>query len=146
MAISFTEPAVTSQEADAYAEARAWANWTGDDTVKSAAIRRGQDYIASTYNARWVIEFENDDAPSEVKFAIIEAARRELNAPGSLSPDQERGGRIKRKREKVDGAVEEETEWMDGAPAETSFGIIEGLLAGLIAAKSTTLFGFVARA
>jgi hypothetical protein len=79
--LSYTDPAVTVAEADAYATARAWANWTGNDTVKTAALRRGQDYIAGAYNGRWATEWDNDAAPEPVRFAIIEAARRELVTP-----------------------------------------------------------------
>ena len=125
--LSFTELAVTVEEADAYAEDRAWSNWTGSDEVKSAALRRGQDFIAGTYNGRWRTDWDNDDAPDEVKFAIIEAARRELVSPGSLSPDLKRGGMIK-----AAGAGSARVEYMDGAPGSTVFTAIDSLLAQLV--------------
>ncbi|MFC3072353.1 DnaT-like ssDNA-binding protein [Shinella pollutisoli] len=139
--LSFTTLAVTLEEADAYATARAWANWIGTDDAKTAALRRGQDFIASAYNSRWIDEWDNDHAPEEVKFSIIEAARRELVKPGSMSPDLKRGGKIK-----AVGAGSARVEFADGAPAETTFSIIDGLLAGLVAPKSGTLVGFAARA
>lgn len=84
--LSYIEPAVTVEEADAYATARDWTDWTGTPTEKTAALRRAQDFIANSYNARWVDEWTQADAPEEVKQAVIIAARQELVHPGSLSP------------------------------------------------------------
>ncbi len=142
MPLSYTEAAVTEAEADAYAQPRGWSDWaaaTADD--KTAALRRGQDAIAGLYNARWTVEFENDDAPDQVKFAIVEAAWRELAKPGSMQPDMARGGKIKSA-----GAGPAQVTFADGAPVETTFKAIDGLLAGLVGRNSTTTFGFVARA
>lgn len=85
--LSFDTLAVTIAEADAYCTARGIADWTGADALKSAALLRGQAYIAGTYNARWAVEFENDAAPDAVKYAVIEAATREIKVPFSLTPD-----------------------------------------------------------
>ena len=41
----------------------------------------GTDYIAGKYNGRWRKDFEYSDVPDEVKFAIAEAALRELVTP-----------------------------------------------------------------
>ena len=142
MPLSYTEAAVTEAEADAYAQPRGWSDWaaaTADD--KTAALRRGQDAIAGLYNARWTVEFENDDAPDQVKFAIVEAARRELSDPGSMQPDLDRGGKIKQMQAGSVNMV-----FADGAPAETTFAAIDGLLAGLVRSKTNTTFGFMARA
>ncbi|GAA4169132.1 DnaT-like ssDNA-binding protein [Shinella granuli] len=139
--LSFTTLAVTLEEANAYATARAWANWTGTNDAKTAALRRGQDAIASMYNSRWIVEFDDEDAPEQVQFAIIEAARRELVKPGSMSPDLKRGGKIK-----AVGAGSARVEFADGAPAETTFSIIDGLLSGFVTSKSSTLVGFAVRA
>lgn len=98
--LSLTVAAVTLTEANTYCAARAYANWSGDDLARTAALRRGQDFIAGEYNHRWLVTFDNAAAPEVVKFAIIEAARRELVAPGSLQPDLTMG------REKVLTAVE----------------------------------------
>lgn len=86
MALSYIELVVTPEEADTFAEARGWTDWTGETAVKTAAIRRGQDFIATSYNARWTEEWTMADAPEEVKQAVIIAARQELVQPGSLSP------------------------------------------------------------
>lgn len=129
--LSYTDPAVAPAEADVYAEARGWANWTGDETVKVAAIRRSQDFIAATYNTRWKDNWANDAAPEGVKYAIIEGARRELVAPGALEKDLKRGGKIKSV-----GAGSARVEFMDGAPGGDTFAAIDNRLAPYIAALS----------
>jgi hypothetical protein len=84
--LSYTDPIVTVPEADAYFALSGDTAWTGADTAKAAAIIRGQRYIATVYNSRWSAEFEPESAPEAIKFAIMEAALRELATPGSLSP------------------------------------------------------------
>lgn len=88
--LSFTTLAVTIAEADAYATARG-RTWAGDNATKTAALRRGQDYVAGKYNRRWLIDFEDTTAPDVVKYAIVEAAVRELAVPFSLMPDVQMG-------------------------------------------------------
>lgn len=127
MPLSLTEPAVTPSEADAYATLRGWGDWIGADSVKAAAIRRSQDYIAGEYNKRWVDEWPNDEAPDGVKFAIIEGARRELVKPGSLAPDLKRGGLI----DEV-GAGSARVKFAQNAPADTTFTTINNKLNGLV--------------
>lgn len=91
---------LTVAEADAYCTARGIADWTGDDTTKERALRRGQDYIIGQYNDRWTYmepstdnyawvyrPWNNDNPPSAVKYAVIEAGVRELQVPFSLTPD-----------------------------------------------------------
>ena len=142
MPLSYVDLAVTEAEADAYAEPRGWSDWdAASSTDKTAALRRGQDAIASLYNSRWAVEFENDAAPDQVKFAIVEAARRELEDPGAMQPDLDRGGKIKSMQA---GSVQ--MVYAEGAPAETTFAAIDGLLAGLVRSKSGATFGSVARA
>lgn len=85
--LSFDTLAVTIAEADTYCTARGIADWTGADALKSAALRRGQDYIAGAYNTRWTMGFDDATAPNAVKYAIIEAATREIKVPFSLTPD-----------------------------------------------------------
>ncbi len=85
--LTFTTMAVTVADADAYATARGLAGWTGTTPDKTAALRRGQDYIAGRYNNRWLVSFTDATAPDAVKYAITEAALRELRAPNSLAPD-----------------------------------------------------------
>lgn len=145
--LSLIDPATTPAEAADYHTARGNTGWGSDNTAQTAAIRRAQDALAGKYNSRWMVAFENDDAPTEVKYAIAAAALLEIQTPGVLSPSLERGGAVKRLRERVEGAVETEVEYMDGASVETTFTAIENLLigAGLIR-TGTTLTGFVARA
>ena len=143
--LSYTEPAVTIAEADAYAEARAWSNWTGAEPVKTAALRRGQDYLAQRYNGRWVTEWANDEAPEPVKYAIIEAARRELVEPGSLSPDFVASRQIKSEKKGV-GPLTKEVTYADAAGAASarpSIAAIDNLLAGLIAAAGGASAGLL---
>jgi len=134
--LSFTDPAVSVAEADAYASLRAWIDWTGSDEVKTAALRRGQDYIAGIGNGRWETVWANDDAPSEAKYAIIEAARRELVLPGGLAPDFVATKTVTRERKKV-GPLEKELEYAGAttaAAARPDIAIIDQLLAGLLKA------------
>lgn len=84
--LSFTDPAVTPAEALAYIDARALSGWPEDEPEQVAALRRGQDHCAREYNDRFAEEFDNEDAPDLVKYAIIEAALVEARNPGSLAP------------------------------------------------------------
>lgn len=132
--LSFTDPAVTVAEADAYAYARGYSAWGGDLAAKTAVLRRGQDYIAATYNSRWLTDWPNDSAPAEVKYAITEAALREITTPGSLSPDYTPGKVLKRESA-AGGPVEFENEYFaaaEGAAPLPVFSVIDGLLAGLL--------------
>lgn len=121
--LSYTDPAITVLEADAYAVLRGWTDWTGADALKNAAIRRGQDYIAGIGNGRWATEWDNDHAPEPVQFAIIEAARRELVKPGSLAPDVTRAGQVSRKKVKA-GPVETETQFSEVTSASDGLPVI----------------------
>lgn len=80
--LSWTEMAVTEEEAQAYATSRGLFDWF----ASPEALRRGQDFIAGLYNGRWKGEWSNDEAPDEVKFAIVEAAYYELKNPHALQP------------------------------------------------------------
>lgn len=151
--LSYTDTAVTVAEADAYATTRLWIEWTGANDVKSAAIRRGQDFIAGRYNARWAVEFDDATAPVEVKQAIILAARAEIAKPGSLSGSATASAVITRKREKVEG-VERELEFKDGAYRDGSAagdgGLgtkLDGLLSGLLNTEfgGSSMFGTTVR-
>lgn len=131
MPLSLTVMAVTLAEADAYATARGKTAWTAATAGENEALRRGQDYIAGVYNTKWVSDFDNAAAPDAVKFAICEAAIRELAKPGSLTPDLTLG------REKVLTGVDS-LKWTpvkgdakvdDLRPTLTA---IEGLLSGLV--------------
>jgi hypothetical protein len=142
--LSYETLAVTAAAADAYATSRAWTNWTGDESAKTAAIRRGQDYIAGLYNSRWNIDFNDETAPQVVIYAIIEAARRELVAPGSLMPDVVGTERVL--REKVGDLEVQYADAKEADDARPRLPIIDGLLAGLIRNAGNVTTCFLARA
>jgi hypothetical protein len=130
---------------------------TGDDDVIEQGIRRATQWIDAEYGRRFIgtpatvtqalewpradaiwrgEEIDNEIIPTKVANATAEAARREIATPGSLAPDMKRGGLIKRV-----AAGSAEVEFIDNAPAETAFSIIDGILAGLISSKSPGLSG-----
>lgn len=87
-------------------------------------------------------EIADDEIPLEWKAAHCEATIKEFNSPGTLSPDLERGGEVKRL---AAGSVE--IEYKDSAPADTIFSAIDALLSGLIVTKkSNTSVCFLSRA
>lgn len=147
MPLSLTVDSVTPQEVDAYAQARGRTVWTdapaSPPEPKLAAIRRATDYLAATYNDRWLTEFEADDVPDEVAFAIAEAAIRELEEAGSLAPDLDPNGRIQSMQA---GSVN--ITYADGSAPADAFTGIENLLlaAGLIRRRSNTSVTFFGRA
>lgn len=127
------------------------------------AARRGAAWVDATYRPRFAgaatdiwqnLEFprvgviyrgqpvDDDVIPKQIKEAAIEAAIRELAKPGVLSPDRQRGGAVK---EVKAGSVD--ITFADGAPIETTFTAIDGLLSGfLLPTKGKTATSFVARA
>lgn len=129
--LSFISPVVTPADADAYCAARGYVDWTGDETAKAAAILRGQLFIAATYNARWAEVWESVYAPEAVRFAVIEAARRELAEIGTLAPDFDPTLAVKSRSEGV-GPMSESVTYAtpdSAARAAKTFPIIEALLA-----------------
>lgn len=79
-----------------------------------------QQYLGVSYIAANVV-------PVEIIAATIEAALRELAAPGSMQPDLERGGMISRLKA---GSVE--IDYQPGANPQSTTQLIDGLLAGLL--------------
>lgn len=142
--LSYSSLAVSVTDADAYAEKRAWSDWSGYETAKTAALRRGQDYIAGLYNSRWNIDFDDETAPQVVIYAIIEAARRELVAPGSLMPDVVGTQRVL--REKVGDLEVQYADTKAPEDARPRLPIIDGLLAGLIRDTGNVATCFLERA
>lgn len=141
--LSFTDPATTPAEATAYLVAAGATGWPATDPLREQAIMRGQRYIAGRYNARWLTEWDNGDAPDEVKYAIAEAARLEAVTPGSLSavsnPSSDKVlvqvGKLAWERVKGAGGA---YSWWPRVSA------VEGLLAGLIGADAGS-FNWLAR-
>ncbi|MGP9819193.1 DnaT-like ssDNA-binding protein [Salinarimonas sp. NSM] len=68
------------------------------------------------------------ELPPALISASAELAARALTA--RLAPDLERGGRVKRTSEAV-GPLKTEVEYMDGAPAVTTYGPVAGMMAAL---------------
>lgn len=67
--------------------------------------------------------------PEELKKAVAELAVRALSA--RLSPDAEHENAVKRVKKKV-GPIETETEYADGASTAKRYGVVNGLMAGLV--------------
>lgn len=132
-----------------------------DDEIEQA-LRRATQWIDGVYGQRFIgtpatvtqalewpradaewrgEEIDNTIIPTKVANATAEAARREIATPGSLSPDLKRGGYIRRV-----AAGSAEVEFAPNAPAQTTFSIIDGILAGLVSSAATSLVGTAARA
>lgn len=116
----------------------------------AAAIIRGRGWLDASYRSRWpgfrtngrdqatawprrdVIDGDgediaDDEIPQEIIDASAQAAWRELQEPGSLSPDLERGGAIKSLKA---GSVE--VTYADNAPVATTRTLIDEMIAGLL--------------
>tara|TARA_R100001369_G_scaffold16867_3_gene31973 strand:- start:191 stop:619 length:429 start_codon:yes stop_codon:yes gene_type:complete len=136
--LSLTVPAVTPAEASSYIALNGYAGWPEGEPEQLTAIRRGQTYIAVTYNGRWADEW--DAVPEAVQFAIIEAALRESRAPGTLGADYVPAERVTMRREKLD-VLEEETQFSDRpASQQLSVPIIDALLRPLLGSAGGTNF------
>jgi hypothetical protein len=141
--LSFTELAVTLSDANAYFTSRGVTTWLGSDAVKTAALVRGQDYIAGVYNPRWTVAFDNDDAPVAVQYAIFEAALREVVQPGSTAPDYVPAGQV---TSETVGPISVTYSDKQGSDANAPvFPRIEALLAGLVRSIRGTVVSSVAR-
>lgn len=66
--------------ADAYHAARGNSAWTGTSTVKGQALQRAQDYIRTSYVARFAAGY--DATAADVDAACYEAALMEIAKPG----------------------------------------------------------------
>ncbi len=131
------------EEADTYHSLRGNSLWTGEDSVKEAALIRATSSIDGMYARYWpgtratkeqALDWPRVDAydrdgyletglPRQVVNATIEAALIELQTPGTLTSELDRGGAIK--REKV-GPIE--TEYMDSSNSRTKYPAIENYL------------------
>lgn len=109
---------------------------------KAGSIVHGQyvpDAYLTTLTDSEGLAIPTTEIPDALKNAVAEAGYRELIGPGSLAPDLERGGDIRRLKA---GSVE--VEYATTAAASTTFTAIDGLLAGLLGPTETS--GFSARA
>ena len=154
----------SSDTADTYASDRGKTSWTDASEGKDEALIRATAAIDATYGARFpgwktflrdqLTQWPRTDAydvddnliganevPIEVINATIEGAFRELASPGSLLPDLDRGGSLKRVKA---GSVE--VEYADNAESTTTYSIIDGILAPILMASSGGLAGRTTRA
>lgn len=134
--LSMTTPAVTPAEAAAYVASTGAAGWPSDETAQAQALMRGQRYIATRYNDRWSVDFDDASVPLEVQYAIIEAATVEARQPSALNPmstpstDKVLVGAGKLQWERVKGTA--------GADAYIPrIAAVDGLLRGLVRSGST---------
>jgi hypothetical protein len=143
---------VSADDAETYCENHGLSSWTSssDDDAKEAALIRASAAIDARYGAcfpgtrlkgrdqglqwprlaaydisGWLIG--DKEVPVEVINATIEAAVRELATPNSLMPDLERGGQIQSIRAGSVGII-----YANGAPARTTFILIDGILANVL--------------
>lgn len=117
-----------------------WEKWPGVRTYgsgqsllwprKAGSIQYGE-FVADgdllTVTDAEGLSIDEDEIPVLLVQAVAEAAWRELQAPGSLSPDFERGGAVKSLKA---GSVE--IVYADGATSRTTFSVIDDLLSGLL--------------
>lgn len=133
-----------------------WAAVTTTTPIKEGALRSAAAYIEATWGPfytglrktqtqglLWPRVAGKDDRgnlipltdglgnelqalPPPLIAAMAEVAARAVSGP--LVEDAERGGQVK--RERVEGAVE--VEYFDGAPSETKFGFVAGILASIL--------------
>lgn len=149
---------VSVADADAYHSARGNSAWTESSTSpdqgKTAALIRATTFIDGHYRGRWPgtplngrdqalawprenatdaegNDVASDEVPREIIATTCEAALRELQSPGSLQPDLERGGAIRRLKA---GSVE--VEYADNALNTTTLTLIDDILSGLITTGS----------
>lgn len=153
----------TIEEIAVYAQKKGLSFPISPSEPAEQAARRATTWLDATYRSRFpgaatdvwqALEFpragviyrgqplDEDTIPRQIIEATCEAAIREMAEPGSLAPDLERGGAVKRLKA---GSVE--VEYTDGADLTTTFTTIDGLLSGLLLpAKGKTATSFVGRA
>jgi hypothetical protein len=147
---------VTYDYVTAYHALRGNSAWAAGNVLdKQYAIIRATQAIDSLYKGKWKgnqteygtqelewpreeayvngVELDDDLIPASLKKAVAEAALKELATPGTLTPDLDRGGEIKKIKADV-----VEIEYMDGANATTTFTAIDGLLGDLITGTSAS--------
>lgn len=136
------------------------------DTEIEQALRRATQYITGRYRGRWPgtalngrdqalpwpredatdidgEEIASDELPQELLDALAEAAIRELNDPGSLTPDSTETDRVK--REKV-GPLEVEYAGGTTADVRPTVTLIDELLAPILSVPDLGSTTFLQRA
>ena len=150
----------TLAEANTYHTDHGTTAWTGTDALKENALRRAVDWLDFTYRTRFSgsraddrdqnLEWPRDNAydiadvfivnteiPIEIKRAQIEAALRELVAPGSLSPDYTASEQLK----SLDVFQVVKREFFGGGENVVLpvLHIVDGILSGLIGGDTNFL-------
>lgn len=148
------ESYVSVSAADTYwgnrTQLSASATWTAATTaVKEGALREATDFLDAQYgpfyrgirrgyvqSLLWPRSNAKDDAgydlpalPSALQDAVCQLAARAVSAP--LASDLERGGTVKRLKEKI-GQIEVETEYDASASPQPTYGVVAGLLAPVL--------------
>lgn len=141
---------VSLDDCSAYCSARGLTFVSSPSTTGEEAIIRATAAIDATYRGRFpgykvsgrdqslewprgqAYDYEGllingDEVPIEIVQATCEAAVRELATPGSMMPDLERGGAIKRLK-----AGSAEIEYDGFASVRTAFSIIDGILSAIL--------------
>lgn len=160
----------TPSDALTYHEARGNTAWSAStDALRLAALIRGSEDVDAAYGARYPgritdaaqgllwpragvmyrgSAFPDDQVPAPVIRAAYELALRELMAPGSVLPDYDPTGTIKREKKAV-GPLQKEIEYavpLTAVEARPVFALIDGILAELlIAAPGGTTVTTLAR-
>lgn len=93
--------------------------------------RRGyvQGLLWPRTGAKDAAGYDLPDLPEELKRATAELAGRAISA--RLAADNVRSGAVKRTKEAI-GPLSEETEYFEGAPSRTEYGIVAGILEPLL--------------
>lgn len=102
--------------------------WPRNGVVLYESLGAIEETVESAADSNTI---EDDVIPTMLKQAIYEAALRELASPGSMTPDLDRGGEIKRVQA---GPVA--VEYKDSAPATTLRTSISGIIAQLLRPRS----------
>lgn len=120
--ITYTEVQITSALLKA-ADYLNGLNWKGSKHNYSQGMCWPRVGVYDESNLLW----DHETVPDKVKWAQIQLAARELSSSGTLFPNLDRGGRIKRKKTDV-----LETEWFSSAAAREQFTQIDHLLYGFV--------------
>ena len=126
--------------ASAAIDARYYGAYPGD-RAKGRSQGLQWPRIAAYDSSGWLIG--DDEIPVEVINATCEAAIRELQSPGSMMPDLERGGQIQSIRAGSVGIT-----YSAAASAQTTFTLIDGIMSNILNGAGNSgggLFGTAVR-
>jgi len=148
---SNAESYISVSDCETYLTNRGMTNFTGLATtpLKEAALRRAMRWIEFNFRTQWRgrrahegqalawprygvndqdgWRISHEEIPQALKDATCEAAEREADEAGSLSPDLERGGATKEESSQV-GPIKETKVYFDRASNTKRFPIVEAML------------------